>query len=391
MRLDAVIFGGGVAGLWTLDELTRRGHSAVLLEPYALGTGQTVASQGILHGGTKYTLKGLLTPSAEAISRLPALWRSCLRGEGEPPLTSTRVRAEFCHLWHTRSLRSRAGMFGAKVGLATAPRPIDDEQRPDALRDLDGQVLRLDETVIDPGSLCANLAQNAPGRVWKIDEASFDAGRVLARVGDRAATLEPRWVILTAGEGNAALRRQLGLDEKRMQRRPLHMVMVRGDLPELNGHCVDGAHTRVTITSAQDAQGRTVWQIGGQIAEDGVGMERLELLRRAIAELRATVPGFDPTGAEWSTYRVDRAELATAGGRRPETFTILHEGNVITAWPTKLVSAPAMAQGIADLLEPSNAVDALPGDWPRPEVAMPPWDEEPSWSSTGQVERSDPR
>ena len=67
MQVDTLIFGGGAAGLWLLDELTRQGSSAVLLEAAKLGQGQTIASQGIIHGGLKYTLQGLLTPSAAAI------------------------------------------------------------------------------------------------------------------------------------------------------------------------------------------------------------------------------------------------------------------------------------------------------------------------------------
>ena len=59
MRLDALIFGGGAAGLWLLDRLSRDGHHVVLLEARSLGMGQTVASQGIIHGGLKYTLSGL--------------------------------------------------------------------------------------------------------------------------------------------------------------------------------------------------------------------------------------------------------------------------------------------------------------------------------------------
>ena len=57
-RPDVVIFGGGVAGLWLLDELVRRGRDALLLESSRLGTGQSIAAQGIIHGGLKYSLAG---------------------------------------------------------------------------------------------------------------------------------------------------------------------------------------------------------------------------------------------------------------------------------------------------------------------------------------------
>ncbi len=114
---DVLIFGGGGAGLWLLDELRRRGYDALLVERYALGAEQTVASQGILHGGIKYTLSGLFSESARTIRDMPGIWRDCLAGRSEPDLTGTRVAAEFCHLWGTRTMRSRLGLAGARHGL----------------------------------------------------------------------------------------------------------------------------------------------------------------------------------------------------------------------------------------------------------------------------------
>lgn len=112
MDMDVVIFGGGAAGLWLLDDLTRRGQQAVLLEADALGAGQTVATQGIIHGGLKYTLQGLLTNSATSIREMPALWRECLNGYREPNLRAVRRRSDECFLWRTDSLSSRLGMLG---------------------------------------------------------------------------------------------------------------------------------------------------------------------------------------------------------------------------------------------------------------------------------------
>ena len=166
---------------------------------------------------------------------------------------------------------------------------------------------------------------------------------------------------MTAGAGNARLREQLGLSAAAMQRRPLHMVMVRGeslDLPELCGHQVDGAHTRMTITSDVDSRGRTVWQLGGQVAEDGVAMTRQELACHAAAELAAVLPGLDFDGLEINTYRVDRAEAMTEGGRRPETQSLRIDGNTLTAFPTKLALAPVLAQEVAAAVSTDTATPA---------------------------------
>lgn len=389
LPIDALILGGGIAGLWTLDELVRTGRSALLIEAGALGQGQTIWSQGILHGGLKYTLRGSLTESARAIRDMPALWRDCLDGKSEPDLSDVRIRAPHCWLWRTDSLRSRVGMIGARAGLRVAPENIAETDRPIALRHVPGTVARLDEQVISPASLLGAFLAAHADRILhaahdRIAIERLTTGGITVTLtrpdGTDTLTLAPSRLILAAGNGNAALREQLALPTNAAQVRPLRMVMARGDdLPELNGHCVDGAHTRVTITTDRDAQGRTVWQIGGAVAERGVGMEPGDLIAHAREEVGAVLPGVDLAGVEWATYDAPRAEGRTATGARPEGTTVLEEDGVITAWPTKLVLAPHLAREIADRIPASPerkrgvAPDAV-HDWPRPPVATPPWD-----------------
>ena len=387
VQLDALIFGGGAAGLWLLAELTRRGHSVLLLEAEALGSGQTVASQGIIHGGLKYTLQGLLTPAARQIRDMPGIWRQCLAGTGFPNLSQTHVRSHHCHLWRTNTLASHLGMIGAQFGLRIAPQAVVASERPAALANCPGTVARIDEQVLSPASFIADLAQQYRRRILKVDpERDIEFQRsgehvvrqVALKNGSHQIPLNPRWVVLTAGAGNARLREQLGLDSERMQRRPLHMVLARGNLPNLNGHCVDGATTRATITSDMDSAGRTVWQIGGQISEQGVNQSAPVLIAHARSELRTILPAVDFDGAEWSTYRVDRAEGLTTGGSRPSGVQILQDGNVLTAWPTKLALAPQLAADLADRIGlPSDGVfdEGVFKDWACPGVAIPPWEE----------------
>ena len=403
MQLDAVIFGGGVAGLWLLDELLRRGCSVLLLEAAELGSGQTVVSQGILHGGLKYTLQGLLTPSASAIREMPVVWRNCLAGNQSPALTGTRIRAEFCYLWRSESLFSRLGMIGAKFGLRVTPQSVSKQERPAVLKHCPGTVARLEEQVISPAELIADLSRRNRDSLLKIDAEqglAFEVEKpgLIRRIqmtqpeSQQHMELKPRHVIFTAGAGNASLRRQAGLTSAVMQRRPLQMVMLRGDLPTLNGHCVDGAKTRVTITSDLDSSQRTVWQVGGQIAEEGVFMQASTLIAHTKSELETVLPCLDLDDVEWATYRVDRAEAVTSGVKRPETFQIVREGNTITAWPTKLVLAPKLAEEIAANIEPHTIVDAdmnsLTG-WPRPDVALPPWETCPRWYRWDQIEENE--
>ncbi len=393
LMLDAVIFGGGAAGLWLLDKLRRHGFAAVLLEKDALGRGQTVGSQGIIHGGLKYSLKGLLTPSAQAVAQMPDLWRACLTGERQPNLSPTRLRAAFCYLWRTDTLRSRIGLQGAKAGLRVRPQTLPRDQWPEILGGV-GDVLRLDEQVIDPPSLLESLRRAHEAHTLKIDVqdgldiACRGAGHVESLClrhpeSGRRLALRARHIILAAGEGNAALRQAMQLDPAAMQRRPVHIVMARGELPPLNGHCADGARTRVTVTTADTTPGRTIWQIGGQVSEDGVEMDTPSLAAHAKNELQAAIPGLKLEGVQWASYRVDRAEARTPGGRRPDTEFAGLEGNVITAWPTKFVLAPVLARRVLDLIgrpcPHTNACIDEWADWPRPRVAPGPWETATQW------------
>ena len=67
LHIDILIFGGGIAGLWTLARLRKEGYSCLLLESNSLGAGQTIASQGIIHGGIKYALTGQASAASKAL------------------------------------------------------------------------------------------------------------------------------------------------------------------------------------------------------------------------------------------------------------------------------------------------------------------------------------
>ncbi|GAB4149231.1 MAG: FAD-dependent oxidoreductase [Planctomycetaceae bacterium] len=408
MDVDVVIFGGGVAGLWLLDELIRREFSAVLCEANTLGSGQTVASQGILHGGLKYTLQGRMTNSALGIRDMPAVWRDCLAGKRTPDLTGTRIRSPHCYLWRTESMTSRLGMIGAKFGLRVAPKSLNQNERPEVLSSCPGTVAVLEEPVIAPDSFIADFASQHRQHLLKIfmdDGLSFEVSepghihtiKLNAPDSEQSLHLKSRHVVFTAGAGNEKLRERAGLKTPAMQRRPLHMVLLRGNLPELNGHCVDGRKTRVTITSDVDSQSRRIWQIGGQVSERGVSMDAEQLIAHTRAELMNVIPGIDFTGAEWATYRVDRAEGITRNQRRPETICVRHEGNTITAWPTKLVLAPQLAMTVAEKISqgcssthPLSEQDLFRlNEWSKPGVALPPWEALTNWITDAQFSGKD--
>lgn len=399
LAVDVVIFGGGCAGLWLLDELRRRGARVLLLECTSLGGIQTTGSQGILHGGTKYALKGILSASANSVRDMPARWRASLAGTCEPDLSQTRIRSQCCYLWRSDSWQSWAGMVGARAMLEVKPVPLDASDCPQVLSKCPGQVFRLDEEVIDTASFAQVMAARNAGLILKIDASQGlefargsqgDIQSIIVRHSPDSPHLviQPTYTVFAAGAGNERLRELAGLPAGATQTRPLQMVLLRGDLPLLNGHCVDGARTRVTITSDVDAVKRTVWQVGGQVAEDGVKMDSLDLIRHARRELAAVLPGWKTGQVEWSTYRIDRAEGRTMDGSRPDDVQLMIDSNILTLWPTKLVLAPRMAERATEhlgqfdgQLVPEFLTSLRTLNWPTPPVAVPPWERQASWIS----------
>lgn len=384
MRLDALIFGGGAAGLWLLDRLSRDGHHVLLLESRALGAGQTVASQGILHAPSP-TATTKAIKNRQAIARY---WQDSLLGRATPNLSRTRLRSGHCFLWQADYTTSRNAATSSRVSPFGEHEILSQNDRPDVLRHVIGPIAKVPELVIDPRSLVQDLSSQYADRILLIDDrkglefqldspGEVTAVRLVSPADRSVLELRPRQVILTAGSGNGRLRKMTELSSDVVQRRPLHTILVRGDLPELNGHCLDGSDAHLTITSDYDEKGRVIWQLGGGITDDGRSVDSQALIERAYSQLSIRFPGMDLSQTEWTTYTIDRAEAATTNGAAPRNIQVLCAGNVTTGWPTKLVLAPALAHEIASRATSpyfSEKFDTSRfAKWPRPDVAQVPW------------------
>ncbi|HEY1373066.1 MAG TPA: FAD-dependent oxidoreductase [Candidatus Binatia bacterium] len=383
MRLDLLIFGGGAAGLWCLERFRGAGYHALLLEAAALGAGQTIAAQGIIHGGGKYALRGVRDFAAvSATKAMPARWHASLSGKEEPDLRDARVLSESCCLWLPKgSALARLQSLGfmsvvARAGLlSTRPKRLPTSRWPEALRGSAVAVYTLAEPVISTGSLLKALAARHDKYIHRYDSAALRFEGHTARIGDVA--LEPRTIVLTAGAGNADLLARLGVGGEPMQRRPLGMVLLRGDLPPLFGHCIVGGKTQLTITAPE----KRIWQIGGELAEKLAGETDDNAARRfALKEIHTRLPALDLTNIEIALYRAVRAEARTADQRRPSG---VHAGElapgVIAAWPTKLSMAPVLSDEVfalaaKDLKQPAGYPHHPLPPWPPPPVARYPWE-----------------
>jgi len=376
--LDILIFGGGIAGLWLLDELRRSGHSALLLETQALGQGQTITSQGILHGGFKHAIGGRNRAYAKTLNAMPGIWRACFRDLREPRLSLVAMRGYSMYVWRTGSIGAIFGQVGARFGLHVEFTKVAGGSLPSVLNGCPGTTYRLEEQVVDPASLISWLASRNRARIIHAADIRFSVGasgrveEVRFASADRTQSLRirPNAVVFTAGEGNIALREACGLPTSGIRRIPLAILLVRGRLPILNGFCVDGIKAKAIVTSQEVGHDTIVWQVACEgIASDNPQFE--DLAWRALSE---SLPGFDWPRVERSAYHANRVEYA-ANDTRSDGVQILEEGNAITAWPTKLVLAPRLAEEIVRRLPPPSGADAasLVPCWSRPSIATVPW------------------
>ncbi|MNF52113.1 FAD dependent oxidoreductase [compost metagenome] len=384
LSTDVLILGGGIAGLWLNARLRKQGFATLLVDNACLGGGQSVKSQGIIHGGAKYALHGALTGASEAIAEMPRRWREALAGSGELDLSGVRQLSDFHYLWSPGTLAGNLTSFFASKAVRGRVDQVKGDELPPALQHpkFKGKVYRLAELVLDVPSLITRLAELAGDGLLaarEIEPLREDGQLTGLRLDGREVRAQR--IVLSAGAGNQALLETLGLSQPSMQRRPLHMVMLKApSLKPLYAHCLGGGpKPRITVTSHPAADGQWVWYLGGDLAEaDGVARNEAEQIAAAELELHQLLPWIDLSAAQWATLRVDRAEPAQSGLVRPDNAFLSEQGALLVGWPTKLALAPdfadrVLAAFVRDGLRPA-AHAALP-ELPRPPVAQPVWEE----------------
>lgn len=394
IEVDIVIIGGGIAGLWLLNRLRAEGHAAILLEADALGGSQTLASQGIIHGGLKYALNGRLSPASSAIAGMPARWRKALSGQDAVDLRGCRLLSPHYYMWSGGSLRSRLKTFLGSRALRGRIDPVAPDDQPAFLRDSGrpGRLYRLEDFVIDTPDVMRRLSSLQSKAIFRGEDCrlhAIDDNRIQIELSGKtgAVQVNTTTLLLCAGEGNAALLAQLGQETPSMQRRPLHMVCVKGrQLPEAFLHCIGedfGMTPKITISSHPAADGSRYWYLGGELAESGLSLGAAQQQQRAALWLQQLFPGIDFSDTQWSSFFIDRAEPATTDGRRPDSAYVHDQGPLITCWPTKLTLCPDLGDQVIDCLsrrrrttgKSQGDITALDNLLDRPELANAPWEE----------------
>ena len=398
IKLDTAIIGGGIAGLWLLNRLHTGGYRSALFESKALGSDQSVGSQGMIHGGMKYSLGGALSGASEAIADMPAHWRACLEGRGDVDLSQAKILSDHFYMWSSASIASKLTTFLASKATRGRVDSLSAKDRPALFQhsSFSGTLYKLVDMVLDVPSVITALAKNVKDNIHHIDWSQAQLKKdgqnnayLLIHTADKCLRIEAQRLIFTAGRGNQELLQRLDLDSPKMQTRPLQQVMLQSDqLSPFYGHCLGADKTpRLTISShpfiASDGHTKWVWYLGGSLSEKGAKQSAEHVIKVAKKELAELMPWLDLSNAQWSTLPIERAEPRQKNLLRPDkAFAAKAHGinNVMVAWPTKLTLAPNLANEILDSLQadgitPSscnNDGDAL-NILPSPNIAVTPW------------------
>jgi len=403
LKVQIAIIGGGIAGLWLLSRLNQAGYDTILLEKNDLGGRQTLASQGIIHGGLKYALNGTLSPASSAIAAMPERWRACLRGDGELDLQGCQVLSPHYYMWSGGSYRSRLKTFLGSKALRGRIDALKPEGYPAFFRDsgqhkIEGSVYRLTDFVVDTPSLLSTLTAPWRDRLFRCQDIKLVSGdnstQLQLDTGAETLRLQATRVILCAGEGNEAIlndwRHPGAVKSPAMQRRPLHMVTVKVAHPAPPYvHCIGdnfGTTPRLTLTAhpcKENNGAQWIWYLGGELAESGMNRSEPEQQAFARRELESLFPWIDFSRSSWSSFFINRAEPGVTDMKRPDNAYVESCGPLMVCWPTKLTLCPNLGDTVVDMLDSQSLIgneDSLPtlkamnALLPTPDIAASPWE-----------------
>lgn len=372
---DIVIFGAGIAGLWAFHRLKRAGYDVLLLESKAVGCGQTIASQGIIHSGLKYAFAGQVNALAKSISAMPDLWREALKGVGPVDLSAARVAASSQHLMIPSGFMGGLVKLVTKKALGGNVREVPLAEWPEDIRDsgFKGSVIYMDEPVLDVPSVLTALSEPYKDSIRVIDTPDDPLG-FLARHG-----IVPKKIIYTGAASNHAAATLNGDDKGlKTQARPLLMGMIRNAPFPLYAHCVGKSDKPVaSITTHTMQDGSLVWYLGGGVAERDKDSNPDDVYAAAKDMMRKYMPDVDMSAFEWAVLPIDRVEgKSDTQNHLPDTPTVHKAGDSLYCWPTKLTFAPMLSDMIVEWLdiEPSGKETDYSDLSPAP-LSSTPWDD----------------
>ncbi|MEX0598077.1 MAG: FAD-dependent oxidoreductase, partial [Candidatus Paceibacterota bacterium] len=270
-----IIIGAGIAGLWSFNVLKCKGYDVILLEKDSIGGTQSLASQGMIHGGQRYALQGALSNHSESISAMPGIWDQALKGEITPDLSSANILSDKQYMWSPGGLTSNVTSFFASKAMNSRVDSLPKEDWPQIFKDhlkFKGKIYQLDEVVLDIKSVATALSKNYLEHIIKIDQLELNVKNeklesIVITQGSQNLEITADQFIFTAGIGNEEIAALLWPDKKPTQRRPLKQILIDDVEYPLYAHCITvDPRPRVTVSAHPKENGKYTWYLGGLVA-----------------------------------------------------------------------------------------------------------------------------
>lgn len=378
-NIDVVIFGAGIAGLWTFNHLKTLGYDVLLLEKESIGCGQTIASQGIIHSGLKFSLAGKVNKLAKTISAMPNLWREALNGNHIVDLSAAKQAAQSQHLLIPNGFMGGLTKLVAERALGNNVHSVSKNEWPENIKSsgFNGSLIFMDEPVLDIPSVLRALAEPYKDAIKKIP--TEQAGNPFEFLENH--NINVKQVIFTGAANNHMIASENN-DDKGLetQHRPLLQGIFKNAPFPLWGHLVGKTDKPVaSVTTHKTSNNELIWYIGGGAAERKKDAAPEEVYKASINAFKKYMPEIDINAMEWSVLPIDRVEgKSKTESWMPDTPTIHHGEKTLYCWPTKLTFAPMLSDMILKTLEDKNIKPSqTQGDFRHFEnvdYAQTPWD-----------------
>ncbi len=351
-EIDIVIFGAGIAGLWTFHHLKKLGYNVLLLERESIGGEQSIASQGIIHSGLKFSLAGKVSNLAKSISKMPDIWRNALNGMGDVDLSDAQINAESQQLLIPKGAFGNLTNLVAQKALGNQAHSVSHDEWSKEIKNsgFNGSIIFMDEPVLDIPSVIHALAKPYKDCIKKI--AAEQATQPFIFLKEHNITAKR--IIFTCADSNHIIAKGNSHDNGlETQRRPLLQGMLKPAPFPLYAHLVGKTDKPlVSITTHKTSSGELVWYLGGRAAERKKDDDPNHVYEDALKAFNKYLPNVDFSDVEWSTLPIDRIEgKSRTDGWMPDTPTIHYTDEALYCWPTKLTFAPMLSQMILEDLE----------------------------------------
>jgi len=365
LNFDIVIFGAGISGLFLHNSLKSQGYNSLLISKGPIGGTQTLTSQGMIHGGQRYAIKGTKN-NPSSIALMPKRWEDCLSGKDIPNLKNTNILSSNQYMFASSGLGGKLTTFFATKAMKAKVELLKKENEfPDLFIEHNKtkeKLYKMYESVLDIKDIVKKLIDNFSDSIICTDKINYNYidNKSLESVdilfNNKEINIKAESYIFSAGEGNKEIADKVS-DKQLTQIRPLKQVLVKSLKHSFYGHCITtDPRPRMTISAHPYKEG-FVWYLGGLVATKGVDLSDLDTIKFAKKELESIFPWINWEDKEWSTVYVNRAEPATETLKFLPTTPIIKEfNNIILAWPTKLTFAPALCDMVINKINNLNII-----------------------------------